>query len=200
MDPVIAAEAVSSRVSAGEAAPTVETNVTVPFLGEGAEVASEAREAILGELGLLEQLDTIQYSSLEAVTARNEAAVGEVWQIEENHEEGTAREDNVREELMKEYPAEDGFRIESQVPLRDEGGAIVKDPETGEGRRLDFVVIKDGEVIGSVEVTSETADKSMQTAKEDRIRDAGGNYVTDRTTGELVPFAPGVQTEVIRRP
>ena len=71
---------------------------------------------------------------------------------------------------------------------------------TGESRRkIDFEVIKDGEVVKSVEVTSETADKTAQLAKEERIRDAGGNYVVDRRTGELVRFAPDVQTEVVRR-
>lgn len=51
----------------------------------------------------------------------------------------------------------------------------------------------------SVEVTSEIADKSFQVGKEDRIREAGGNYVEDRTSRELVPFSPGVRTEIIRR-
>ena len=70
---------------------------------------------------------------------------------------------------------------------------------TEEARRIDFAVIKDDEVIKSVEVTSERADKIAQMAKEDRIREAGGNYIVDRRTGEVVPFAHGVKTEVVRR-
>ncbi len=31
--------------------------------------------------------------------------------------------------------------------LRDKDGNIVRDPVTGEGRRIDFVVIKDGKVV-----------------------------------------------------
>ena len=65
--------------------------------------------------------------------------------------------------------------------------------------RVDFEIIKDGEVVKSVEVTSETADKTAQLAKEERIRDTGGNYIVDHRTGELVCFAPDVKTEVIRR-
>ena len=54
--------------------------------------------------------------------------------------------------------------------MRDSEGKIVRDPETGEARRIDFVVVKDGQVVDSIEVTSETADKTGQTAKEERIR------------------------------
>ena len=87
----------------------------------------------------------------------------------------------------------------SECCLRDKEGSVVHDPKTGEARRVDFVVIKDGEVVKSVEVTSETAPKTEQMDKEARIRYAGGNFIKDHGTGELVPFAPGVQTEVVRR-
>lgn len=39
------------------------------------------------------------------------------------------------------------------------------------------------------EVTSMTADKRLQVAKEDRILDAGGTFVRDRATGDLVPVS-----------
>ena len=165
----------------------------------GLESAAEAQEAIVGEQGLLQQLDTIRFDSVESLTVRNDAALSEVSQIEANRISGAAREEALGDELAREYAAEDGYNIESQCPIRDESKKIAIDPETGEYRRLDFVVIKNGEVVRSIEVTSEAADKTAQLAKEQRIRDAGGNFVIDRQTSDLVPFAPDVKTEVVRR-
>ena len=169
----------------------------------GPETTAEAREAIIGENGLTQQIDSTKFESIEAVDARNEAILeappSEPSQIEMNGINGVIREIVAFEELERECPPEDGFHIESECCLRDEDGIIVRDPETGESRRVDFVAIKDGEVKRSIEVTSETADKTKQLEKEERIRDAGGNYVMDRKTGELAPYAPGVKTEIWRR-
>jgi len=124
----------------------------------------------------------------------------EVSQIEVNRIAGVAREEAVGSELSHEYPAENGNYIERECYLRDAEGHVVKDPETGEARRIDFAVINEnGEVVKSAEVTSETADKTAQMAKEERIREVGGNYIKDHRTGEIVPFRPGVQTEIERR-
>jgi hypothetical protein len=82
--------------------------------------------------------------------------------------------------------------------LRDKDGNIVKDSETGEARRIDFTITKDGEVIKSVEVTSETAPKEVQVAKEDRIRNEGGNFIKDRDTGQLAEIPKENKTEVWR--
>ena len=169
------------------------------------EVAAETAETLIGEQGLLQQLETIRFDSIESLAARNEAALSETRResletnLAANREAGRVREEVVGDELAHEYPVEAGYHIESQRFLRDEYGKIVHDPETGESRKIDFEVIKDGEVVKSVEVTSETADKTAQLAKEERIRGAGGNYVTDRRTGELAPFASEVKTEVVRR-
>lgn len=115
-----------------------------------------------------------------------------------NKEEGLRREADVRAELEKEYPESEGYEIISEAYLRDEDGKIVRDPETGEARRIDFVVVKDNKVVDSVEVTSETADKTNQTAKEERIRETGGNYV--RTSdGTLVKFSDDLNTRIERR-
>ena len=122
--------------------------------------------------------------------------INEVSQVEANRISGAEREKVVDGELKDKYPDD---HIERECYLRDAEGHIVRDSETGEARRIDFAVIKDGEVIKPVEVTSETADKTAQLAKEDRIREAGGNYVEDRRTGEIVPFAHSVKTEVVRR-
>ena len=81
---------------------------------------------------------------------------------------------------------------------RDENGNIVKDPVTGEARRIDFVVVKDGKVVDSIEVTSKTADKTGQSAKETRIRENGGNYIRD-SNGNLIKIPDNVQTRIERR-
>ncbi len=165
------------------------------------EAAAETAETLVSEQGLLQQLETIRFDSIESLAARNEATLSEVRRevLEANREAGMEREKVVGDELVREHPAADGYHVESQRYLRNENGEIVRDPETGESRKIDFEVIKDGEVVKSVEVTSETVDKTAQLAKEERIRDAGGNYIVDRRTGELVRFAPDVKTEVIRR-
>ena len=168
-------------------------------LAEATEVAAETAETLVGEQGLLQQLETIRSDSIESLAARNEAALSELSQIEANRISGAAREETVANELMDKYPPEDGYHIERECFLRDETGKITIDPNTGESRRIDFEITKDGEVVKSVEVTSETADKTAQLTKEERIREAGGNYIEDRRTDELVRFAPDVQTEVIRR-
>ena len=115
-----------------------------------------------------------------------------------NKQEGLRRESEVKQELEKEYPESKGYEIISEALLRDSNGKPVKDPETGEARRIDFVVVKDGTVVDSIEVTSETADKTGQTAKENRIRAAGGNYV--RTSdGSLAEYPNDLQTTIERR-
>lgn len=115
-----------------------------------------------------------------------------------NKEEGLRREAEVEEELEKKYPESEGFEIVSEAYLRDSEGKIVRDSETGEARRIDFVVVKDGQVVDSIEVTSETADKIGQTAKEERIRKAGGNYI--RTSdGSLAKFPDNLHTTIERR-
>ena len=115
-----------------------------------------------------------------------------------NKEEGLRREAEVEEELEKKYPESEGYEIISEAYLRDSEGKIVRDPETGEARRIDFVVVKDGQVVDSIEVTSETADKTGQTAKEERIREAGGNYV-GTSDGSLAEFPNDLHTTIERR-
>jgi hypothetical protein len=115
-----------------------------------------------------------------------------------NKEDGLRRESEVEDELKKKYPESEGYTIEKEVYLRDKDGNIVRDPVTGEARRIDFVVLKDGKVVDSIEVTSKTAPKDEQTAKENRIRENGGNYIRD-SNGNLVEIPPNVQTRIVRR-
>lgn len=116
----------------------------------------------------------------------------------QNKLDGLAREEQVYTELKEKYPESDGYEIISEAYLRDENGAIVKDPETSAARRIDYVVIKDNQVVDSIEVTSQTADKTAQCAKETRIREAGGNYVKDND-GNLVEIPSDVTTRIERR-
>ena len=187
--------------SAGAAETTRRTLETSAL--DGLEITDEAREAIIGENGLTQQIDSIKSESMDALAGRNEARLealsSEPSQIEKNGIDGIIREIVALDELEGECPPEDGFHIESECCLRDKDGNIARDPETGESRRVDFVAIKDGEVKRSIEVTSETADKKTQLEKETRIRDAGGNFIRHSGTKELMPYAPGVNTEIWRR-
>lgn len=150
-------------------------------------------------------MEVIENTSLESLKAQHEylskiIKEEKVDQIEKNREDGRNREDKAYEDLKKEYPEDQGYKIEREQYLRDNSGNIVKDPETGEARRIDFMVTKDGKVVNSAEVTSETAPKDVQTAKEERIRDVGGNYIRDRETGQLIEMEKDVQTEIRRYP
>ncbi|MEH2959207.1 hypothetical protein [Candidatus Merdisoma sp. JLR.KK006] len=115
-----------------------------------------------------------------------------------NKLDGLQREHDVEEELERQYPLEKGYSVISEAYLRNENGTIVKDTVTGEARRIDFVVAKDEKVVDSIEVTSKTADKTAQTAKELRIREAGGNYIRDYE-GNLIEIPPEVHTRIERR-
>ncbi|MCY4304176.1 MAG: hypothetical protein OXC62_05260 [Aestuariivita sp.] len=130
----------------------------------------------------------------------NEEKLEKPSQVEKNREDGERREAEATKDLERMFPKEEGYAIQKEVYLCNEKGEIVKDPKTGEGRRVDIVVIKDGKVVKSVEVTSEIADKTKQVEKEERIRENGGNYVKDRQTGKIIPFSPGVKTEILRKP
>ena len=115
----------------------------------------------------------------------------------QNKIDGLQREAEVKEDLEEKYPSQEGYEIISEAYLRDADGNIVKDLETGKARRIDFV-IKGEKVIDSIEVTSKTADKSDQLAKESRIRECGGNYIRDND-GNLIKIPRSVQTRVERR-
>ncbi|MDR3279839.1 MAG: hypothetical protein LBT23_04955 [Synergistaceae bacterium] len=115
-----------------------------------------------------------------------------------NKVEGSRRELEVEGELKEQYLEKEGYSVESERYLRDKDGVIVKDTETGEARRVDFTITKDGKIVDMVEVTSKTADKAEQTAKEERIRDAGGNYIKD-SNGNLVEIPSNVHTKIERR-
>lgn len=116
----------------------------------------------------------------------------------QNKKDGLEREKQVAEELKEQYPSESGYNIVPEATLRDRDGNVVKDPETDSYRRIDFVVIKDGKVVDSVEVTSMNVDKRAQMSKEDRIRENGGNYIKD-SNGNLAEMPSSIHTRIERR-
>ena len=163
------------------------------------------KETAIKESPLQNSIESIENSSLEGVKAQNELIAEKInaektKQMETNKEAGKEREDLAYKELKEEFPENEGYKIEREQYLRDKDGNIVKDPKTGEARRIDFIIIKDGKVVKSIEVTSKTAPKDAQIAKEDRIRNEGGNFIKDRDTGQLVEIPKENKTEIRRYP
>ena len=76
--------------------------------------------------------------------------------------------------------------VQNQQYLRDKDGNIVIDPNTGTARRLDHVVVEGSKVVDVVETTSLTANKRAQILHEQETRRAGGVYIRDRGTGDLI--------------
>lgn len=113
-----------------------------------------------------------------------------------NRRDGLKREAQTEAELKQQYP---DASVQREQYLRTSDGKIAKDPLTGEGRRVDHVVVEDGQVVDSVETTSMTSDKADQIAKENRIRAAGGTYIRDRDTGDLLDMS-NVPTRLERKP
>lgn len=115
-----------------------------------------------------------------------------------NKIDGLKREEEVEKELLKQYPEKEGYSIINEAYLRNNKGEIVKDEKIGEARRIDFCVVKEKKVIDMVEVTSKTAPKIEQIAKEYRIRENGGNYIKDKNN-ELIKIPENVETRIERR-
>jgi len=103
--------------------------------------------------------------------------------VTRNFRLGTVRERANAARLAEQYP---GASVQNQVYLRDANGKIVKNPITGSGRRLDHVIIENGSVRTIRETTSMTANKALQQAHEAAVRAAGGVFVRDRISGNLI--------------
>jgi RHS repeat-associated protein len=111
-----------------------------------------------------------------------------------NAVEGARREDVFNAQMRARYP---NATVQCQCYLRNAQGKSVKDPDTNERRRIDTAVIENGRA-QTYEVTSMTADKTAQLAKEGSVLQNGGAYIRDRSTGSLVPVN-GV-SELVRLP
>lgn len=117
--------------------------------------------------------------------------------IVENKRAGVAREEKVLKTLSKKYKAKDGYDVIREAIIRDANGNPIIDTVTNQARRIDFVVTKGEKAIESVEVTSKTANKAAQIAKEARIRDTGKVFVKN-SKGELVELAKDLVTDIWR--
>lgn len=162
--------------------------IAIPEILEGIGLAVEAIEAA----GVTEAVTTSAATAARVgvVTAAGTRAE----RLAINAANGARREREVAEALRRENP---GARIQNQSLLRNSAGQVVRDPRTGEARRLDHAVMQNGKA-RAVETTSLTAPKASQLAKEERIRDAGGGHIRDRQTGQICPV--GGISEVRRCP
>ncbi|WP_290121706.1 RHS repeat-associated core domain-containing protein [Treponema pedis] len=114
----------------------------------------------------------------------------------ENKREGLRREDTLRRILEDIYGKD---RVLTERTLVDANGDKVTAGKKGKqsGRRIDFIVLDDnGNAIKSFEVTSKTAKKGPQVAKENTIRAKGGTFIKDNN-GNLVDVS-NVPTQIIR--
>jgi hypothetical protein len=135
----------------------------------------------------------------DAPEAAKDLPTTEQKEIIPNKEDGDRRQREVGEELKEKYPESEGYQVLPERELCDENGNSVRDPETGQKRRIDYVVLdKDGNVVDCVEVTSKTADKTKQIEKENRIKENGGNYVRDKD-GKTHRIPDDMQTRIERR-
>ena len=112
-------------------------------------------------------------------------------------EDSIKREKKVEQKLKDRYPPPK-YEVQNEQYLRDANGKIVKDPVTGEARRVDHVVIEDGKVVAMVETTSPNAKKTGQMDKESRIRAQGGGFIRRRNPKALIPIEDGVKTVIER--
>ena len=102
-----------------------------------------------------------------------------------NKVDGMAREKRAKEILERRYGKEN---VLSERLLRDANGKKVLDPLTQSGRRVDFVVKGRDGVWRPVEITSMTAPKYEQLAKEARIQNIGGTFIRNPKNKELIPI------------
>ena len=139
---------------------------------ESGITAKEARNFIEDLFNKLEKKNN------EGISAKDNPEM-KVPSARQNKLDGCRRETEVAKDLGLRYPEKEWYKVLREKELCDRGGKPVMDLQTGEKRRIDFVVVKDGKVVDMVEVTSKTASKRDQLAKEYRIRDNGGNYVRE---------------------
>lgn len=166
-------------------------------------LAESLKETAIKETLVKSVLSEIENSSLDTLKAQNEAEINSIKesrisQIELNRENGALREEKAFNDIQKEFPESEGFKYHQEAYLRDERGNIIKDEISGEARRIDILVEKEGKIHKSFEVTSESAPKKLQIAKEERIRQNGGNFIKDRDTGRLIELPKKVTTEIRR--
>jgi hypothetical protein len=119
-----------------------------------------------------------------ATTTLEREAVERIGVLD-NAAAGTRREAQTAAELATENP---GKVVQGQRTLRNAEGKKVVDPVTGEGRRVDHAVIdREANTAKTFETTGQNVSKEEQLAKEQRVREAGGKFVRDKETQQMVP-------------
>jgi len=103
--------------------------------------------------------------------------------ISQNGTVGRGREKRVQRLLERIFGKD---RVLRERYLRNSSGKSVRDPMTGERRRIDFLVQNRHGTWTPVEVTGRNVNKVSQITKEERIREIGGIYARNRRTGDLI--------------
>ena len=88
------------------------------------------------------------------------------------------------------------FTTESVRDLCRRGGSVLGN--SNKTNLFHYREVKDGKVVDSIEVTSLGENKDQQMAKEERIRDSGGNFIKDNT-GNLIEMPENIHTRIERR-
>ena len=159
---------------------------------------SDREVSIFADCPLAKQMEKADHVNGDGPGNYDAPIVKEVRDPIKNKLDGLAREKEVAEELDRKYPPEEGYQIVPQVYLRSREGDIIKDPVTGEARRVDFMGFKNGNVVYTKELTKNTAGKTGPKAKEKPIRDSGGNIKPDND-GNLAEIPSTVRTRIERR-
>lgn len=162
---------------------------------EVAEAGVEKAAKEVAEAGAEKAAKEVAEAGAETTTKE----INEITQVVKNKLDGVAREETVLKDLVSKYGKENVLR---EQYLRNMTGEIIKDFEEGTARRIDFVVKQGDKIIKSVEVTSQTADKTAQMLKEANIlkhaKEIGGAFIKDPNTGELLEFATNLVTDIVR--
>ena len=103
--------------------------------------------------------------------------------VGQNAADGARRHAEAAAEMQARYP---NASIQNERNLYNHNGARAIDRVTGTGRRLDCCAVENGRVLEVREVTSPTANKTVQTQKEERIIQNGGTFIRDQQTGRLI--------------
>lgn len=157
-------------------------SASYPLTGRGPDLEPPTLDTLLNiATVVLVGIDILDGPTPDVGGAAVAARAARAERMAQNAANGARREREVAAALRRENP---GARVQGQSTLRDSSGRIVRDPKTGEARRVDHAVIR-GDRARTVETTSPTAPKAGQLAKEQRVRDAGGTHIKDRETGKM---------------
>lgn len=190
---------VGVKTAAKELAEAGAKKATKELAEAGAEkIVKEAAEAGVEKLAR-EVTDEVAEKAVKEATNSAVEHLDDVARVFKNKMDGLSRETEVLEKLISKFGENNVIR---EAYLRDASGAIIKDTVDNTARRIDFVIKQGDSIVKSIEVTSETASKVAQTAKELRILEqaqkTGGAFIKDPLTGNLLKFAEDIATEIWR--